>query len=322
MRYRRLGRSGLQLSELSFGAWVTFGQQVGRGEARELIALAWDRGVNFFDNAEVYHHGVAEEVMGDVLKDLRLPRDGYCVSSKVFFGATPSPRPTQRGLSRKHVNDACHQALRRLKVDYLDLYFCHRPDPECPVEETVAAMDVLVRQGKVLYWGTSEWPAEAIVEAHRVAAEGGFVAPTMEQPQYHLLHRERVEREYAPLYARYGMGTTIWSPLASGVLSGKYDDGVPADARLAQPDYVWLRRELLGQGDRHVVAARRLRPLAEELGVSRAQLAIAWCLLNPHVSTVMLGASRVAQLEENLGALELVPKLDAAWRERIEQAVD
>ncbi|NMW25526.1 aldo/keto reductase, partial [Rhodanobacter denitrificans] len=234
MLYRRLGKSGLQLSALSFGAWVTFGRQVGRAQARELLALAHDRGVNFFDNAETYNNGVAEQVMGDVLADLRFPRDSYCVSSKVFFGAYDKPLPTQRGLSRKHVMEACHQALQRLRLDYLDLYFCHRPDPDTPIAETVAAMDTLVRQGKVLYWGTSEWPAEAIHEAHRIARENHLHAPVMEQPQYNLLHRERVELEYAPLYEAYGMGTTIWSPLASGLLSGKYNDGVPADSRLAQ----------------------------------------------------------------------------------------
>ena len=202
MLYRRLGRSGLQLSALSFGAWVTFGRQVGRTQARELLALAYDRGVNFFDNAETYNHGDAERLMGDVLADLRFPRDGYCVSSKVFFGAVDAPRPTQRGLSRKHVIEACHQALARLRVDHLDLYFCHRPDPDTPVEETVAAMDTLVRQGKVLYWGTSEWPADAITEAHRIARENHCYAPVAEQPQYNLLHRDRDEREYAPLYGR------------------------------------------------------------------------------------------------------------------------
>ena len=317
MQYRRLGTSGLQLSALSFGAWVTFGKQVGRAQARELLALAHDRGVNFFDNAETYNNGVAEQVMGDVLADLRFPRDSYCVSSKVFFGAVDKPLPTQRGLSRKHVMEACHQALQRLRVDYLDLYFCHRPDPDTPIAETVAAMDTLIRQGKVLYWGTSEWPAEAIHEAHKVARENHLYAPVMEQPQYNLLHRERVEVEYAPLYEAYGMGTTIWSPLASGLLSGKYNDGVPADSRLAQPDYKWLRESVLGHGDERLGKVRALQPIAAELDTSLAQLAIAWCLLNPHVSTVMLGASRREQLEQNLDALDLLPRLDASVVERI-----
>jgi voltage-dependent potassium channel beta subunit len=321
MLYRRLGRSGLQLSALSFGAWVTFGKQVGRSLARDLLALAYDHGVNFFDNAEVYNHGEAERLMGDVLADLRFPRDSYCVSSKVFFGAVAQPKPTQRGLSRKHVMEACHQALQRLRVDHLDLYFCHRPDPDAPVEETVAAMDMLVRQGKVLYWGTSEWPAERIVEAYRVAQQNHLTAPTMEQPQYNLLHRDRVEREYAPLYQAHGMGTTIWSPLASGLLTGKYNDGVPDDSRLAQRGYEWLRDEVLGPGGERVAKVRRLQPLADELGVSLAQLSVAWCLLNPHVSTVMLGASRREQLEHNLAALDVLPRLDADMRQRIEQAI-
>lgn len=321
MLYRRLGRTGLQLSALSFGAWVTFGRQVGRGQARELLALAYDQGVNFFDNAETYNHGEAERLMGDVLADLRFPRDSYCVSSKVFFGAVERPKPTQRGLSRKHVIEACHQALERLRVDHLDLYFCHRPDPDTPIEETVAAMDTLIRQGKVLYWGTSEWPAEAIVEAHRVARENHCHAPVVEQPQYNLLHRERVEREYAPLYERFGMGTTVWSPLASGLLAGRYNEGIPDDSRLAQPGYEWLRESVLGSGRERVARVRHLAPIAAELGVSQAQLALAWCLANPHVSTVLLGASRREQLEQNLAALELVPRIDAVLRQRIEQAV-
>ncbi len=322
MLYRRLGTSGLQLSALSFGAWVTFGKQVGRTQARDMLALAHDRGVNFFDNAETYNNGVAEQVMGDVLADLRFPRDSYCVSSKVFFGAAEKPLPTQRGLSRKHVIEACHQAMQRLRVDYLDLYFCHRPDAETPIGETVAAMDTLIRQGKVLYWGTSEWPADAIHEAHRIARENHLYAPVMEQPEYNLLHRQRVEVEYAPLYADYGMGTTIWSPLASGLLTGKYNDGVPADSRLMQPGYEWLRDSVLGKGDERLGKVRALQPVADELGVNLAQLAIAWCLLNPHVSTVMLGASRREQLEQNLGALDVLPRLDTGIAQRIRKIVE
>ncbi len=321
MQYRRVGTSGLQLSALSFGAWVTFGKQVGRAQARDMLALAHDRGVNYFDNAETYNNGVAEQVMGDVLADLRFPRDSYCVSSKVFFGAVDNPLPTQRGLSRKHVTEACHQALQRLRVDYLDLYFCHRPDPDTPVAETVAAMDTLIRQGKVLYWGTSEWPVEAIEEAHRVARENHFYAPIVEQPQYNLLHRERVEVEYAPLYEKYGMGTTIWSPLGSGLLSGKYNDGIPADSRLAQPGYEWLRKSVLGEGDERLAKVRALQPVADELGTNMAQLAIAWCLLNPRVSTVMLGASKREQLAQNLDALDLLPKLDVSIAKRVREAV-
>lgn len=320
MLYRRLGSTGLQLSALSFGAWVTFGKQIGRGEARNLIAAAWDNGINFFDNAEVYARGRAEEVMGDVIADLRLPRDSYCVSSKVFFGAVDSPRPTQRGLSRKHVTDACHAALKRLRVDYLDLYFCHRPDPDTPVQETVRAMDALIRQGKVLYWGTSEWSADQVHAAITIAEQEHLHAPAMEQPQYNLLHRQRLEHEYAPLCER-GLGTTIWSPLASGLLTGKYNQGVDADSRLGQPGNAWLQEEVFGAAEsRRVERARAFCALAADLGHAPARLAIAWCLRNPHVSSVILGASRVAQLKENLGALETLAQMDADGWERVDAA--
>lgn len=309
MQYRRLGSTGLKISALSYGAWVTFGRQVGRSAARDLIALAYDNGVNFFDNAETYNAGEAEKLMGDMIADLRLPRDAYCVSSKVYFGASKDPKPTQRGLSRKHVFDACHQALDRLRVDYLDMYFCHRADPDTPVLETVWAMDTLVRQGKVLYWGTSEWPAEQIEEAHRVARENHLVPPSMEQPEYNLLHRERVEKEYASLYEKHGMGTTIWSPLASGLLTGKYNDGIPDDSRLGQPDNAWLRKALLENDGARLKTVRALAPVAEELGIPLARLSLAWCLKNPHVSTVILGASRKEQLSENLLALDALPLL-------------
>ncbi len=317
MQYRRLGTSGLKLSALSFGAWITFGSQIGRSQARDLIACAWDHGVNFFDNAEVYAKGEAERVMGDVIADLRLPRDGYCVSSKVFFGSARDPAPTQHGLSRKHVTDACHDALKRLRVDYLDLYYCHRADPDTPVGETVQAMDALIRQGKVLYWGTSEWSAAELREACKFARANGLHAPTMEQPQYNLLHRERVELEYAPLYGEYGLGTTIWSPLASGVLTGKYNDGVPADSRLAQEDAAWLQDNIRGEaGEARLARARRFTAVAAELGVEPAPLAIAWCLRNPHVSSVILGASRTAQLEQNLKALDVLEAVDdRGWQQ-------
>ena len=321
MQYRRLGGSGLQLSALSFGAWVTFGSQIGRSTARELVATAWDHGINFFDNAEGYANGEAERVMGDVIADLRLPRDGFCVSSKVMFGSASDPRPTQKGLSRKHVTDACHAALKRLRVDCLDLYYCHRPDPDTPVAETVWAMDALIRQGKVLYWGTSEWPAALIREAHKVARTHHLHAPTMEQPQYNLLHRERVELEYAPLYAELGLGTTTFSPLASGLLTGKYNEGVPDDARLGREG--WLQRIVFGSSDeRRLERAQAFTALAAELGAPPATLAIAWCLRNPHVSSVILGASRPEQLLQNLSALEWVDRLgEADWR-RLEAAAD
>lgn len=320
MEYRRLGSSGLKLSALSFGAWVTFGNRVGRDSARELIACAYDHGVNFFDNAETYAAGEAERVMGDALAELAYPRDAWCVSSKVFFGSVSEPRPTQRGLSRKHVIDACHQALVRLRVDYLDLYFCHRPDPETPVAETVLAMDSLIRQGKVLYWGTSEWPADAIREAHRFARANFLHPPQMEQPQYNLLHRERVEVEYAALYRELGLGTTIWSPLASGLLTGKYNDGIPAGSRLDTPGYEWLQSSVIGDPAR-LAAVKRLAAVAAELGIPLAPLALAWCLKNAQVSSVILGATRRDQLEQNLGALDVVGKLDAEAMARIEAAL-
>lgn len=313
MHYRRLGSTGLKLSALSFGAWVTFGDQIGRDEARNLIATAWDNGINFFDNAEGYARGRAEQVMGDVIADLRLPRDGYCVSSKVFFGSVDDPRPTQRGLSRKHVTDACHAALKRLRVDYLDLYYCHRPDADTPIAETVLAMDTLIRQGKVLYWGTSEWSAAQIQEAVDFARSQHLHLPSMEQPQYNLLHRKRVEEEYAPLYADPGLGTTIFSPLASGLLTGKHNAGMEPGSRLGQQDMGWLRDLVLGESaEQRLQQVRRYTELATELGCSPAELAIAWCLRNPNVSSVILGASRVGQLEQNLRALEV--QLDeAAW---------
>jgi len=249
-----------------------------------------------------------------------LPRDGWCVSSKVFFGSAQDPRPTQKGLSRKHVVDACNAALKRLRVDYLDLYYCHRPDPDTPIGETVQVMDRLVRQGKVLYWGTSEWPAVQIREAHAIASTNGFYAPTMEQPQYNLLHRERVEVEYASLYADFGMGTTTWSPLASGLLTGKYNDGVPAGSRLAQEGYGWLKRSVLDPQSGGVDRARRFSAIAAELRIAPATLAIAWCMRNTNVSSVLLGATRVEQLLQNLEALEVDSRLDAATWARIEAA--
>ncbi len=320
MQYRRLGSSGLQLSALSFGAWLTFGSQIGRSTARDLIATAWDHGINFFDNAETYANGEAEKVMGDVIADLRLPRDGYCVSSKVYFGAVTDPRPTQKGLSRKHVTDACHAALKRLRVDYLDLYYCHRPDPDTPIEETVLAMDALIRQGKVLYWGTSEWTAAQIREANRFARAHHLYAPTMEQPQYNLLHRERVELEYAPLYAEMGLGTTIWSPLASGLLTGKYSAGVPSEARLGREGLGWLQRTAFGGEGERLARAQAFVACAQELGHAPAPLAIAWCLRNPHVSSVILGASRPEQLLQNLQALELLERIDESTWQRLEAA--
>jgi voltage-dependent potassium channel beta subunit len=322
MLYRRLGRTGLPISALGLGSWVTFGNQVGRSEARELVAQAFDAGINFFDSAESYADGAAEQLLGDVIHDNRLPRDAYLVSSKAFFGRVPEPKPTQRGLSAKHLRDACDQALKRLRVEYLDLFYCHRPDPDCPVEETVWAMHQLVQAGKVLYWGTSEWPAERIAQALAFARGNGLRGPSMEQPEYHLLARARMEQEYAHLFAEHGLGSTTWSPLAMGVLTGKYREGVPQDSRFATTGYEWLQRRISGEeGERNVRRADRFVALAQQWGMAPAPLAIAWCLSNPNVSSVILGASSRAQLSQNLGALELLPRLDAESLRALAEAV-
>ncbi|PTY03273.1 aldo/keto reductase [Opitutaceae bacterium EW11] len=319
MPYRRLGKSGVKVSALSFGAWVTFGKQIGTTVADDLLHAAYEAGVNFFDNAEAYADGKAEEMMGEVLKRAGWRRSSFLVSSKVFFGSV-GEGPTEIGLSRKHVFDACHAALKRLQVDYLDFYLCHRPDPETPIEETARAMHDLVAQGKVLYWGTSEWSAAQIEEAHAVCSRLNLHPPTMEQPQYNLFHRSRVEKEFAPLYKTYGMGTTIWSPLASGLLTGKYNQGIPSGSRLDVPGLEWLRDQLLGPtGKAKIDAVQKLSAVAKELGVTLPQLAIAWCLKNENVSTVILGASRVEQLKENLRALEALPLLTADVLRQIER---
>jgi voltage-dependent potassium channel beta subunit len=320
MDYRRLGKSGLKLSALSFGSWVTFGNQLDDRLATECMRLAYDSGVNFFDNAEAYAHGDSERIMGKVLARMGWGRDTFTVSSKVFWGGE---KPTQLGLSRKHVVEACHGSLKRLQVDYLDLYFCHRPDPETPIEETVSAMSDLVRQGKVLYWGTSEWSAEQITEAFDIARERGLVAPTMEQPEYNLFHREKVEVEFAPLYARFGLGTTTWSPLSSGLLSGKYNDGIPSDARVHLRGYEWMKRRFeSAEGKERIEQVRRLSVIAREIGVTTAQLSVAFCLKNPNVSTVILGASQAPQLAENLKAVGVVNQLTKEVMAKIEAVVE
>ncbi len=320
MEYRRLGSSGLQVSALSFGSWVTFQNQVDDDAATKLMTLAYEAGVNFFDNAEAYAAGESEMIMGRVLKELGWGRDTFCVSSKVFWGGK---LPTQRGLSRKHVHDACHAALARLQVDYLDLFFCHRPDLDTPIEETVRAMYDLVAQGKVLYWGTSEWSADQIAQAHGVARANGLTPPTMEQPQYNMFARDKVESEYRQLYETVGLGTTIWSPLASGILTGKYANGIPDGSRMLLPEYGFLREMLESEGGREKIAkTKELQAVADELGTSLPRLAIAWCLTNPNVSTVILGASRPSQLEENLGALEVLPQITGDVLERIETVLD
>ena len=320
MEYRRLGKSGLKVSALSFGSWVSFSNQMGVAQAKECMAAAYDAGVNFFDNAEAYAAGQSELIMGEILQEMQWPRDSYIVSSKVMFGSASDPLPTQRGLSRKHVVEACHQALDRLQVAYLDLYFCHRPDPETPIEETVRAMNDLIQQGKVLYWGTSEWSAQQIMEAYSIARQYNLIPPTMEQPQYHMFHRQRFEVEYGRLYEAIGLGTTIWSPLASGLLTGKYNDGTPEDTRLSLPGYEWLREMFASaEWQERLEKVRALTRLAEELDTNMARLAIAWCLKNPAVSTVILGASRVEQVYDNLQALDVVERLTEDVLNQIEE---
>ncbi len=316
MKYRRLGNSGLKVSELSFGSWVTFGNQIDDKTADRLMTTAYDAGINFFDNAEAYAGGRSEEVMGRILASKQWPRETWCVSSKVFWGGD---QPNQTGLSRKHVFEACHAALRRLQVEYLDLYFCHRPDPDTPIEETVAAMSDLIRQGKILYWGTSEWSAAEIMAAHAAAERVGGYRPTMEQPQYNLFERHKMEEDYSRIFADYGLGTTVWSPLASGKLTGKYLSGTPEDTRISLEGLEWLKARFEGQDfEKELTKIRRLSGLANDLGMTMPRLAIAWCLKNPNVSTVILGASKVSQLEENLLASDDTEKLSCEVLETID----
>ena len=323
MEYRRLGKSGLQLSELSLGSWLTFGKQIGNNIAEDLMKLAYDNGVNFFDNAEIYARGESEIVMGKILKKMKWDRDSYVVSSKVFFGyrGTENTKPNQNGLSRKHVFEACHQALERLQVDYLDLFFCHRPDKNTPIEETVWSMHNLITQGKILYWGTSEWSAQEIMEAHMVAKQYNLIGPTMEQPQYNMLHRQKVEVEFSQMYKTIGLGTTIWSPLASGVLTGKYNQkSQPKDTRLVMEGMDWLKDSVVTKENLDKVA--QLEKIAKKLGLSLPVLAITWCLKNENVSTVMLGASKLSQLEENFKAIEAKTKLTPEVMDEIEKALN
>jgi voltage-dependent potassium channel beta subunit len=306
MEYRRLGRSGLKVSALSFGSWVTYGNQLDTGAARECMAAAWDAGVNFFDNAEVYAAGKSEEIMGEALAKMGWPRLKYVVSTKFFWGISDGPNE-KNTLNRKYLMNGIDGSLKRLKLDYVDLVFCHRPDPATPVEETVWAMHDMIERGKALYWGTSEWPVQAIREAWEIAERHHLRKPVMEQPEYNLFHRARVEKEYAPLYDEIGLGLTTWSPLASGLLTGKYAKGVPADSRGAIPRMKFLVGDLTDRAKNEVVS--KLGGVAKELGCSLPQLAIAWCAANPHVSTVITGASRAAQVKENMGAMEVVAKL-------------
>ncbi len=302
MLYRRLGKSGLKVSEFSLGSWVTFGKQVHETDALKIMTTAYDAGINFFDNAEGYEAGASETLMGAALKTLGWQRDTFIVSSKVFWGGA---KPTQRGLSRKHVTDGCHAALKRLQVDYLDLYFCHRPDVDTPIEETVRAMHDLIQQGKVLYWGTSQWTAQQITEAWAAAKDLRVSPPVMEQPQYNFFDRDKIENEFLPLYDLTGLGTTIFSPLASGVLTGKYNDGIPANSRLNLPGYEWLKAEWASDaGKEKLVKVGQLAALAKSAGLPIHHMALLWCLANPHVSSVILGASKASQLQDNLAALD------------------
>lgn len=316
MEYRRLGKSGLQVSALSFGSWVTFGKQIGDTTASELMSIAYDHGVNFFDNAEIYARGRSETVMGEILKKKGWSRSSYCLSSKVYFGYEDS-KPNQTGLSRKHIFEGCHAALRRLQVDHIDLFYCHRPDKNTPIEETVWAMNTLIQQGKILYWGTSEWSCDEIMAAFVFAARHHLIGPTMEQPQYNMFERSKLERDYLLLFREFGLGTTTWSPLASGLLSGKYNEAMPTDNRLHIEGMEWLKERTLGDASR-IAKTQQLSTLASDLGTTLPRLGIAWCLKNPNVSTAILGASKPAQLKENITALEVVPLLTAEVMEKIE----
>ncbi|MFN8246417.1 MAG: aldo/keto reductase [Ferruginibacter sp.] len=318
MEYRRLGRSGLQVSVLSFGSWVSFSKQINDKLAEDLMSMAYDNGINFFDNAEVYALGESEKMMGRVLKKKKWDRTSYVVSSKAFWGwRGKDNKPNQTGCSRKHLIEACHEALQRLQVDYLDLFFCHRPDKNTPIEETVWAMNHLIQQGKVLYWGTSEWSGVEIMEAHRVAQQYRLIGPTMEQPQYNMFERDKMDREYLDIFRTVGMGTTIWSPLASGLLSGKYNEGIPKNSRFGLEGFDWLRDRWVTEDKLKKV--KKLAALADKIDVSTAALSIAWCIKNPNVSTAILGATKKQQLTENLKSLDVVKKLTPELMEKIEE---
>jgi len=317
MEYRIMGRTGLQLSVLSFGSWVTFHKQIEDNTADSLMGMAYDAGINFFDNAEGYALGESEKMMGRVLKQKNWDRSSYVISSKVFFGWRKENKPNQTGLSRKHIFEACHEALGRLQLDYLDLFFCHRPDPMVPIEEVVWTMHNLIQQGKIMYWGTSQWSAAEIMEAHRVAQQYKLIGPSMEQPQYNMFERYKMDMDYLPVFKNVGLGTTIWSPLAAGFLTGKYLEGIPEDSRLAITGFDWLKNRWLQE--EKIIKLRKLVLLAKNLGVSMASLAIAWTIRNPHVTTAILGATKKEQLTENLKALEVMKLLTPELMEEIEK---
>jgi voltage-dependent potassium channel beta subunit len=321
MEYRNLGKSGLQVSALSFGSWVSFSKQINDKTAEMLMSYAYDNGVNFFDNAEVYALGESEKMMGRILKKKKWDRTSYIVSSKAYFGwRGKENKPNQTGLSRKHLTEACNEALQRLQVDYLDLFFCHRADKTTPILETVQTMNTLIQQGKILYWGTSEWTGVEIMEAHRVAEKYHLIGPTMEQPQYNLFERNKVEADYSEIYKNVGLGTTIWSPLAAGLLSGKYNDGIPKGSRFALAGFDWLKERWVS--DDKLKKVQKLGDIAKKINISLAEMSIAWCLKNPNVSTAILGATKKEQIVQNLKALDAVPLLTAEVMEKIEKVMN
>ncbi len=320
MEYRYLGKSGLQVSALSLGAWVTYGGQVGEEIAYQCMETAIKAGVNFFDNAEAYADGEAETVMGKVIKKAGWKRSDLVISTKIFWGGRG---PNDSGLSRKHVIEGTLASLERLQLEYVDLIFCHRADIHTPIEETVRAMSYLIDQGKAFYWGTSEWSPNKIMQAHAVARREHLIPPLMEQPEYNMFNRQRVEGDYAHLYQEIGLGTTIWSPLDSGILTGKYNQGIPKDSRLDLDGFDWLREGYESQeGKEKIKKVGQLMPIAEELGCTMAQLALAWCLKNPNISTVITGASKPEQVVENIAALDVVPQLTDEIMERVDEILD
>lgn len=321
MEYRRMGKTGLQLSALSFGSWVTFHKQIADNSADELMSLAYDSGINFFDNAEVYALGESEKMMGRILKSKGWDRTSYVISSKVFFGwRGKENKPNQTGLSRKHIIEACNEALQRLQLDYIDLYYCHRPDKNVPIEEVVWTMNILLQQGKILYWGTSEWSAQEIMEAHMYAEKYKLIGPSVEQPEYNMFNREKLEAEYVQIFKTVGLGTTIWSPLASGLLTGKYIDGIPEGSRLSLAGFEWLKEKNISEAKLEKV--KQLKQLADEMGISLTNLSIAWTIKNPNVTTTILGATKRSQLEENLKSVEALPLLTPEIMERIDKILD
>lgn len=316
MEYRFLGKSGLKVSALSLGAWITYGGQVDEAVAEECMTAAYEQGVNFFDNAEVYSSGNAEIVMGNIIKRLGWSRSSLVISTKIFWGGDG---PNETGLSRKHLHEGINASLKRLQLEYVDLIFCHRPDIYTPVEEVVWTMNQIIQQGKAFYWGTSEWPATSIMQAYGIARREHLIPPLMEQPEYNMFSRRRVEREYAPLYEEFGMGTTIWSPLASGLLTGKYNQEIPQDSRANLKDYSWIKERILSQkGQAKIEKVKKLTLIADELGCTMAQLALGWCLKNPHVSTVITGASKKSQVLENMEALAVAERISPSVMDQIE----